>query len=49
MTDDNKLSKVEERAGEILKDHNGVYLDKRLCSLKKGFSKFIKKGFSRSS
>ncbi|MGB7968227.1 MAG: hypothetical protein WCF28_01500 [Methanobacterium sp.] len=46
MTDDNKLSKVEERAGEILKDHNGVYLDKRLyAALRKDFPSLSRKDF----
>jgi hypothetical protein len=30
MTDDNKLSNIEIRADELLKDHNGVYLEKKL-------------------
>ena len=32
MTDNDKLSKIENRADEILKEHNGVYLEKRLYS-----------------
>jgi hypothetical protein len=46
MTDDNKLSKIEERAGDILKDHNGVYLDKRLyAALRKDFPSLSRKDF----
>ena len=46
MTDDNKLSKIEERAGDILKDHNGVYLDKRLyAALRKDFPTLSRKDF----
>lgn len=30
MTDNDKLSKIENRADEILKEHNGVYIEKRL-------------------
>jgi hypothetical protein len=46
MTDDNKLSKIEARAGDILKDHNGVYLDKRLyAALRKDFPSLSRKDF----
>ena len=46
MTDNNKLSKIEERAGEILRDHNGVYLDKRLyTALRKDFPTLSRKDF----
>lgn len=30
MTDNDKLSQIEKRANEILKEHNGVYLERRL-------------------
>ncbi len=30
MTDNDKLTKIEERANDLLKEHNGVYLEKRL-------------------
>lgn len=30
MTDNDKLSKIENRADDILKEHNGVYLEKKL-------------------
>jgi hypothetical protein len=46
MTDDNKLSKIEARAGEILKNHNGVYLDKRLyVALRKDFPSLSRKDY----
>ncbi len=46
MNDDHELSKIEERAGDILKDHNGVYLDKRLyAALKKEFPDLSRKDF----
>ena len=38
MADDNELSTIEAKAADILKNHNGVYLDKRLyTTLKKQF------------
>ena len=46
MTDNDKLSSVEIRANSILKDHNGVYLEKRLYStLKKEFSDLSRADF----
>jgi hypothetical protein len=30
MTDNDKLSQIEIKASDMLKDHNGVYLEKRL-------------------
>ena len=30
MTDNDKLSKIEKKANDILKEHNGVYLERRL-------------------
>jgi hypothetical protein len=38
MTDNDKLSTIEKKADEMLKSHNGVYLEKRLYSnLKREF------------
>jgi hypothetical protein len=46
MMDNNKLSTIETKAGEILKHHNGVYLDKRLYAvLKKEFPGLSRKDF----
>ncbi len=46
MTDDNKLSKIEVKAREILENHNGVYLDKRLYTiLRKDFPDLSRKDF----
>jgi len=46
MTDDNELSKIEGKAGEILKNHNGVYLDNRLyTALRKQFPDLSRKDF----
>jgi hypothetical protein len=46
MTDDNKLSKIEAKAREILENHNGVYLDKRLYTiLRKDFPGLSRKDF----
>jgi hypothetical protein len=46
MTDDNELSKIEAKAREILKNHNGVYLDKRLYTiLRKEFPGLSRKDF----
>jgi hypothetical protein len=46
MTDDEELSKIETKARDILKDHNGVYLDKRLyTTLKKDFPGLSRKDF----
>ncbi|WP_048190242.1 hypothetical protein [Methanobacterium sp. SMA-27] len=48
MTDNNELSAIESKAGEILKGHNGVYLDKRLYTvLKKGFPGLTRKDFNK--
>lgn len=47
MTNNNELSKIEIKAGEILKGHNGVYLDKRLyTTLKKDFPTLSRKDFN---
>jgi hypothetical protein len=47
MDEDKSLSKIEKRASDILKDHNGVYLDKRLYTiLKKDFPKLTRKEFN---
>jgi hypothetical protein len=35
MIDDNNLSNIEIRANELLKDHNGVYLEKLYIALKR--------------
>jgi len=32
MSDNDKLSKIENRAYDILKEHNGIYLEKKLYS-----------------
>lgn len=46
MSEDEDLSDIEKRADEILKGHNGVYLDKRLYSaLKKDFPKLSRNEF----
>jgi len=46
MTDDEELSKIEEKARDILKHHNGVYLDRRLyTALKKDFPGLSRKDF----
>jgi hypothetical protein len=48
MADDKELSKIEEMAGEILKNHNGVYLDKRLyTALRKEFPDLSRKDFQQ--
>jgi hypothetical protein len=48
MDEDTNLSKIEQKANDILKDHNGVYLDKRLYSiLKKDFPKLTRKEFNK--
>ena len=48
MADDNKLSKIEAKAADILKNHNGVYLDKRLyTTLKKEFPSLSRKEFEQ--
>ncbi|MDD3986083.1 MAG: hypothetical protein PHY59_09500 [Methanobacterium sp.] len=48
MTNNNELSKIEIKAGEILKGHNGVYLDKRLYTvLKKDFPTLSRKDFNK--
>ena len=46
MVDTDKLSQIEEKADEILKDHNGVYLEKRLFrTLKQKFPDLSRKDF----
>ncbi len=46
MNNDEGLSAIEKRADEILKGHNGVYLDKRLYSaLRKDFPDLSRKEF----
>ena len=46
MTDNDKLSQVETKANDILKDHNGVYLEKRLyTALKKEFPNLSRADF----
>ena len=48
MTDDDELSSIKVRANDILKDHNGVYLEKRLYSiLKKEFPQLSKADFRK--
>ena len=48
MDEDKSLSKIENRADEILKAHNGVYIDKRLYTiLKKEFPKITRKEFNK--
>jgi hypothetical protein len=48
MADDNELSTIEAKAADILKNHNGVYLDKRLyTTLKKEFPKLTRKDFQQ--
>ena len=38
MTDNDKISKIKNKADEILKAHNGIYLEKKLYNnLKKEF------------
>ena len=38
MTDNDKLSKIETKANDMLKSHNGVYLEKKLyANLKQEF------------
>lgn len=46
MTDNDKLSPIETRANDILKHHNGVYLEKRLyTTLKKEFPQLSRADF----
>ncbi len=46
MTDDDKLSKIENRADEMLKGHNGVYLEKKLyINLKQEFPDLSRANF----
>ena len=46
MTDNNKLAPIETRANDILKNHNGVYLEKRLyTTLKKEFKDLSRADF----
>lgn len=46
MTNDDKLSQIEKRADEMLKEHNGVYLEKRLYNtLKREFSDLSRADF----
>ncbi len=48
MADDDELSKIELKARDILKHHNGVYLDKRLYTeLKKDFPDLSRKDFQK--
>lgn len=48
MVSDEELSMIEKRADEILKSHNGVYLDKRLYpALRKDFPKLSRKTFQK--
>ena len=46
MTDNDELSQIEKRADEILKGHNGVYLEKKLYSnLKQEFHNLSRADF----
>lgn len=36
MTDNDKLTKIEKKADDMLKEHNGVYLEKQLYKKLKG-------------
>ena len=48
MSEEEDLSAIEKRADEILKGHNGVYLDNRLYSvLRKDFPKLSRKDFRK--
>lgn len=47
MTENDKLTKIEKRADEMLKQHNGVYLEKRLYTkLKKEFPSLTRTDFN---
>lgn len=35
MTDNDNLSRIETRADDILKEHNGIYLERRLYNILK--------------
>ena len=46
MIDKDKLSKIKNRANDIIKDHNGVYLEKKLyTTLKIEFPSLTRKDF----
>jgi len=46
MTDNEKLSQIETKADEILKSHNGVYLEKKLyINLKNEFPNLSRANF----
>jgi len=48
LSEDEDLSAIEKKADEILKGHNGVYLDNRLYSvLRKDFPKLSRKDFRK--
>jgi len=48
LSEDEDLSAIEKKADEILKDHNGVYLDNRLYSaLRKDFPTLSRKDFRK--
>lgn len=47
MTDNDKLSSIETKANELLKDHNGVYLEKKLyLNLKQEFPDLSRADFN---
>lgn len=46
MTDNDKLLQIEKKADDLLKDHNGVYLEKRLYKdLKRKFPDLTRADF----
>ena len=46
MTDEDKLSQIEEKANDIIKNHNGVYLERKLyTNLKTEFPNLTRKDF----
>ncbi|UTB32020.1 MAG: hypothetical protein NKF70_11025 [Methanobacterium sp. ERen5] len=48
LSEDKDLSTIEKKADEILKGHNGVYLDNRLYSaLRKDFPELSRKDFRK--
>jgi hypothetical protein len=48
MTDNDKLSKIETRADDFLKEHNGVYLEKKLYNaLTKDFPDLSRADFKK--
>jgi hypothetical protein len=48
LSEDKDLSAIEKKADEILKGHNGVYLDNRLYSaLRKDFPNLSRKEFKK--